>query len=276
MFTAKSQTFDSRCVRRLFLCFFVVVGGWLLRPGWLGRGRPAKQLSHCAARGGAGASAPPRRRRSLAPPNVVVGDMFTTTSSSLTHAFPASPAWPARPTTARSRRTPTRGQKRSTNSAGERAVRPPPIKILRRARQAGQRLGQDSKSKRAFCARPDARPSLRGHVPLAHLAPRLSRTSVCFSQRPPRKQASKRPLLRACWLAGSAQARSSGDASSTMTSVSFTTPHLQKTPLVSAFPVCVCVCVSRACLGRYFWRKHGIAKKRDAFSAVTTSQACPP
>jgi hypothetical protein len=67
--------------------------------------------------------------------------------------------------------------------------------------QAGQRLGQDSKSKRAFCARPDARPSLRGHVPLAHLAPRLSRTSVCFSQRPPRKQASAPCSVRAGWLA---------------------------------------------------------------------------
>jgi hypothetical protein len=49
-----------------------------------------------------------------------------------------------------------------------------------------------------------------------------------------------------------------------MTSVSFTTPHLQKTPLVSAFPVCVCVCVP-SLSWQMVLAKNGIAKKETRF-----------
>eukprot|EP01046_Picozoa_sp_COSAG06_P068492 COSAG06_NODE_18238_length_897_cov_0.838346_1_plen_100_part_10 len=42
----------------LFVCF-LCVGEWLLRPGGLGRGRPAKRLGRSAARGGGGPAPPP-------------------------------------------------------------------------------------------------------------------------------------------------------------------------------------------------------------------------
>jgi hypothetical protein len=187
-----------------FLCVFFVCGG-VAAAARLARARSAGKTAGPLRRPRGGLRLRPAPSEALARSPTLSWATCSPPRQALshTHSLPPPPGLPAQlrrarggpPRAARSGLRTVRGSglcdrhpSRSCAGQGRRA-------------EAGASSARDSKSKRAFCARPDARPSLRGHVPLAHLAPRLSRTSVCFSQRPPRKQASAPCSVRAGWLA---------------------------------------------------------------------------
>jgi hypothetical protein len=265
LFAAKSPTFDSRCVRRLVFCVcFLCVGEWLLRPGWLGRGRPAKQLSHCAARGG-GRRLRPAPTEALARSPTLSWATCSPPRQALshTHSLPPPPGLPAQLRRARG------GPPRAARS-GLRTVRGSglcdrhPSRSCAGLGRLGRGWGKTAKANALSVQ--DQTPGLHcAATCLSHTWHRAS-AALPFASRSARR-ASKQALLAPCVLAG--WLCSGQELRRCLLDHDERLLHnpapAENASCLSFSCVCVCVCVSRACLGRYFWRKMASQKRETRF-----------
>jgi hypothetical protein len=277
LFAAKSPTFDSRCVRRLVFCVcFLCVGEWLLRPGWLGRGRPAKQLGHCAAREGAGASAPPRQRRSLAPQRCRGRHVHHHVKLSHTR-IPCLPRLACPPNYGALAADPHARPEAVYEQCGGAGCATATHQDLAQGKAGGQRLGQAARetAKANALSVQDQTPGLHcAATCLSHTWHRAS-AALPFASRSARR-ASKQALLAPCVLAG--WLCSGQELRRCLLDHDERLLHnpapAENASCLSFSCVCVRVCPEPVLADGFGEKWH--RKKRDAFSAVTTSQACPP